>query len=211
MAIQYLRDASKGWAAGVLALWLVSSPAAAEPAVDRILSGAQVVEKNGCAVLRIDFNIRIRYISHFPIDHGDQLRIEFAAIDVAKAQMELLTSREAVPPPSSKIAAVRSIEFDASGAPRPELLVTFKHPVAFKVAAGQDFQSLVIAITGSDGKPCTPVLASGGAGGGWAATILSDTLPPAATEPEAKLRRRANSAPPIGPPCPRSWTGPERP
>ena len=168
----------------LIGMMLLVVRARAEPAVDRILSGAQITEKAGCAVLRIDFNIRIRYLSHFPIDRGDQLSIKFAAIDQAQANAALLTNREAIPAPGNKIAAIRSIEFDATSTQSPELLITFKHPVAFKVAAGADFQSLVIAIAAPGAKPCAAVAASGeGRGGGWQATILSATLPPAATAP----------------------------
>lgn len=161
-----------------------ASPARAEPVVDRILSGAQVSDKNGCAQLRIEFNIRIRYVSHFPIDKGDQLSIKFAPIDLANAQAELLSRREAIPAPGSRIAAIRSIEFDATGTPLPEIQITFKHPVSFKVAAGADFQSLVIAIGAAGGKACLPIVGAANKGAGdWAATILSDTLPPATTAP----------------------------
>ena len=169
-------------AAAPLSLGLLSGPAAAEPALDRILSGAQVTDKSGCAILRVDFNVRIRYISHFPIGRGDQLSIRFAAIDMAAAEQELLSRQEAIPAPGSKIAAIRSIEFDARGAPAPELLITFKHPVSFRVAEGGDFQSLVIAIAGPGGKPCDPAPGPGSAGG-WQATVLSSTLPPAVTAP----------------------------
>ena len=168
----------------VCGLLLLIVRARAEPVLDRILSGAQVTDKSGCALLRIDFNIRIRYLSHFPVERGDQLSIKFAAIDRAQAKQALLTAREAIPAPASTIAAIRSIEFDATSTSAPELLIIFKHQVTYKVAAGADFQSLVIAIAGPGGKPCAPVSPSAaGSGGGWQATILSATLPPAATAP----------------------------
>jgi len=162
---------------------IISGPARAEPAVDRILSGAQISDGAGCAQLRIDFNIRIRYISHFPIDRGDQISIRFSPIDFAEAEQALLTNHEAVPPPADKIAGIRSIEFNANGAPAPELVITFRHPVTFRVAAGGDFQSLAIAIAGPGATPCAPIVASSGsAQGGWRASVLSETLPPAATD-----------------------------
>jgi len=159
-------------------------PARAEPVLDRILSAAQVHDVNGCAQLRITFNIRIRYISHFPIGRGDQLTIRFAAIDPAEAQLDLLSRQEAIPAPGSKIAAIRSIEFDASSAPSPGLLITFKHQVSFKVAEGPDFQSLAIAIGQPGTTACEPDV-SAAQGGGWQATVLSNTLPPTTMEPTA--------------------------
>jgi len=181
---KHFRLATVALVGGTMLFGVPAAPVRAEPVVDRILSGAQISDKNGCAQLRIEFNIRVRYISHFPIDRGDQLSIKFAAIDMAQAEQELLTRREAIPAPGNKIAAIRSIEFSASGAPAPEIQITFKHPVSFKVAGGGDFQSLVIAIGPPGGKACDPVVASATAGGGsWQATILSETLPPAVTGP----------------------------
>jgi hypothetical protein len=47
----------------------------AQPVVDQALSDAQLVSQKGCALLKVNFNIRIRYAGHFPISRGDELRI----------------------------------------------------------------------------------------------------------------------------------------
>ncbi len=153
----------------------------AEPVLDRILSGARVTEKGACALLKIDFNIRIRYISHFPGDKGNQLSIKIAAIDAAQARNELISRREAIPAPRSAIANIRSIEFDANSGTEPALIIAFKTPMAFSVAAGKDFQSVIIAIAPPGKKPCAPVLAGGAAGGTWSTSVSAETLPPAVT------------------------------
>ena len=182
------------WVSTGLALLLVPAEATAEPVLDRILSGAQIVEKGGCALLRIDFNIRIRYISHFPLDRGNQLSITIAAIDAAQARAELVSRREAAAAPGSKIAAIRSIDFEANAGTAPALLIGFKHPVSFKVAEGADFQSLIIAIAGPNAKPCAPVLGEAG-GGGWATKVSPAALPPAVTGPgEAPVTGKLNDA-----------------
>jgi len=166
----------------VLALLGSLSSAHAEPVLDRILSGARVVDRGACALLKIDFNIRIRYISHFPGDKGNQLSIKIAAIDAAQARDELISRREAIPAPGSATANIRSIEFDASSGAEPALIVAFKTPMAFNVAAAKDFQSLVIAIAPPGKKPCTPELAATSGGGStWSTTVSPEELPPAVT------------------------------
>ena len=56
-------------------------PASAQPVVDQALSDAQVAVEKGCTILKVTFNIRIRYASHFPLDRGDELRITVNPID----------------------------------------------------------------------------------------------------------------------------------
>ena len=56
-------------------------PASAQPVVDRALASAQVAVQGDCAILKVNFNIRIRYASHFPLDHGEELRISVNPID----------------------------------------------------------------------------------------------------------------------------------
>jgi len=42
-------------------------PASAQPVVDQALADAQLAVQNGCVILRVNFNFRIRYASHFPL------------------------------------------------------------------------------------------------------------------------------------------------
>src|SRR5581483_11065613 len=57
------------------AVMLAVRGASAEPVVDQALADAQMVVQKGCAILKVNFNIRIRYASHFPLERGDELRI----------------------------------------------------------------------------------------------------------------------------------------
>ena len=181
--LMYLYGMTKLLAVALIATVASAAAANAEPALDRILSGARVVDQGACALLKIDFNIRIRYISHFPGEKGNQLSIKIAAIDAAQARNELISRREAVPAPRSAIANIRSIEFDANSGTEPALLIAFRTPMAFNVAASKDFQSLVVAIAPPGKKPCAPVLAAATPGGGtWSTSASPETLPPAVAE-----------------------------
>ena len=39
------------------------------------------VTNKSCAILKVNFNIRVRYAGHFPLDHGDELKISVQAVD----------------------------------------------------------------------------------------------------------------------------------
>src|SRR5258708_14934336 len=69
--------------------------ALAQPVLDLALSDAQLVTKKGCDLLKVNFNIRIRYASHFPLDRGEELRISINPIDRDQAIALQLLKREA--------------------------------------------------------------------------------------------------------------------
>lgn len=129
--------------------------ARAEPVTDRFLSHYQLATKNGCMILKINFNIRIRYISHFPVNRGDLLNVIVRPIDPRIAASESVTPRESMRPPANNAAALQSIAFEPRAPQGATLSLQFARPMAFNVTLGQDFQSLLIALTdGKSAKAC---------------------------------------------------------
>jgi hypothetical protein len=147
----------------------------AEPVTDRILAGHQVRTSPGCVLLKINFNIRIRYLSHFPVERGDELRISVRPLDPAQASADVLTRRESLRPPDSRDVPIKAIEFEAARADGPTLTIQFLRPVQFKVGPGADFESIVIAIPDpKSGKVCKPEFPIGAAAA-WNATVVRET------------------------------------
>lgn len=152
-------------------------PAVAEPVIDRALSGLRQINTNACTIIKIDFNFRIRYDSHFPVDQGTELRVKVKPIDPAQAAALSLLSREALRAPDSKSAAIKAIEFEANEPGGPVLRILFEHPVAYKVAPGGDFESIIVAIAGkTPSAACKPEVAAKPAEG-WNTTIAHDSQP----------------------------------
>ena len=136
---------------------LGAGSARAEPASNRVLSGHQVMIKGSCVLLKVNFNLRIRYAGHVPIERGTDLRIRVQPIDPAQAASEILTRRESLRPPDSRQAPVRTIEFEATRIDEHVLNIQFLHPVVFQVGPGADFQSIVVAIGDAKSqKACKP-------------------------------------------------------
>ena len=123
-----------------------SSVALAEPVLDQALAGAQLVTEKGCALLKVNFNFRIRYSSHFPLNGGDELQVSVRSVDPAQAAALLLLKREAARVPNGKSAAIKAIDFDVGQPTGPVLRIQFEHPVAYQVGPHPDFQSIVVAI-----------------------------------------------------------------
>jgi tetratricopeptide (TPR) repeat protein len=154
-----------------LPLVAAQSTARAEPVSDRILAGHQVVTQSGCVLVKINFNVRMRYASHFPLGQGSDLRIVVRPIDPAQAAATITTRRESLRPPEGPATHIKSIEFEAARADGPVVNIQFDAPVAYNVAGGADFQSLIVAISAGKGRtPCAPVFPSQAANG-WNTTL----------------------------------------
>jgi hypothetical protein len=133
-------------------------PAFAQPVVDQALSDAQLAVQKGCTILKVNFNFRIRYASHFPIDHGDELRITVNPIDRNQAAGLLILPREAATVPDGKLHGVKAITLDTQNPTGPALRILFDRPVAYQVAQNSDVNSIVVAIAGPKPSPtCRPI------------------------------------------------------
>ena len=168
-----------------------TTPALAEPVLDRALSGLRLLKKNACSIVKIEFNFRARYVSHFPIGRGDELRVAVRPIDPGQAHALALLRREALRPPSDAIAAMKAIDFEVDQPGGPILRVQFNHPVHYQVAQGSDFQSIVIAVSAKGpSATCTPDFPST-IGGAWDTTVT-----PAGRPAEATASPRLKDRPP---------------
>ena len=148
--------------------------ARAEPVLDRVLAGVRVTNQGHCSALSIDFNLRVRYLSHFPIASGQELRIRVRAIDTALAIAESLSRRESLRAPETKFAHIRAIYFELDDATGPVVIVQFDRPVNYQVSQGGDFQSIIIKLFGS-GRPsaCSVNFPTSGTFGSWSTTVNS--------------------------------------
>jgi len=132
-------------------------PASAQPVTDQALQDAQLAVQKGCAILKVNFNFRIRYASHFPLDHGDELRITINPIDRNQAAALVTLRREAATVPDGKLHGIKAITFEAQHPAGPEIRILFDHPVAYQVAPHPDAQSIVVAVAGPKPSPkCSP-------------------------------------------------------
>ncbi len=185
-------------------LWAVppANSAWAQPVLDAALSDAQLaVTKKSCEVLKVNFNIRIRYASHFPLDRGEELRITINPIDRDQAVALQLLKREAVRPPDSKLVGIKAIDFETRQAGGSVLRIQFDRPVAYQVAQSADVQSIVVAIAGpTPSVACKPEYPGAHNGGGSAVpvgatgrTSEADLRAAAAAMDEARAALKTNN------------------
>lgn len=182
--------ARRGLCAGLLAM---ASPAVAEPVADRILSDVSVIDDPGCARVKINFNLPVRYLSHFPYDRGRDLCIRIRPIAIAANDKLFRFGREAVRAPASDLAAISSIDYLGDAVSGPCLNLFFRYPVYYKVAQGPDYRSIDVAISGPQpaascrpGNPGDP--AAGDASPGRSNDPASE--PPPASRPQSPSEAR---------------------
>lgn len=173
------------------AVAILGSEASAEPVLDRALAGAQVFADKGCTILKVNFNLRIRYSSHFPLNSGDELRITVQPVDRSLAAALVRVRREAARLPDGRAAGIKAVDFEADQPTGPVLRILFEHPVAYQVAPGPDFESIIIAIAGKKSSPaCRPEIPPGAHDGG----IPAPTAPPVPVRPKDRPAGKASAA-----------------
>jgi hypothetical protein len=145
-------------ALGILGWAALSSAVSAQPTTVRVLQDVRLLEGNDCTYFQIEFNFPVQYISHFPPNAGDELRIEINPIIVNPQDRSALLLREALSPPENGDLGLLSIIFDGELSSGPVLTLQFRRPLSYSVGQGHDFRSVLVGIPGPDRTtPCLPL------------------------------------------------------
>ncbi|MBS0411972.1 MAG: hypothetical protein JSR86_18785 [Proteobacteria bacterium] len=132
-----------------------ASVARAQDGIDRVLSVADVIDSEQCAVVRIGFNMPVNMVSSFPLDTGDELRIRVKSAP-GSVPPSAMQTRESLHPPSSTLASITGIAYEGDRPEGPTLDISFRRPVFFHVGQGADFRSIIVAISDHADTACTP-------------------------------------------------------
>lgn len=188
--------------AGSLAATLVGalSPSAyAQTVSDRFLSRVTAQENGACATVSIDFNVPVRYTSHFPERSGRELRIGVQPLNFNRGSLSTALATENLRPPVSAVAGIQRIQYDVSDPAGPTLVIQFDHDASWEVKADKTVTRLVVTVSGRAG--CTPNDGEKATGG--ASNIIqsvTQSVPPA-LEPNGNyainlLSNRGKDVPP---------------
>ncbi len=118
----------------------------AEPVIDELVAGARVSAAKDCALIRVQFHLRVRYVGHFPQDRGDELRISLQPIDPTHTDQLRLIRREAVAIDNAGLAGITAVTLDIDRAIGPTLRIQFSHPTSFDVGQFGAFDSIAVAL-----------------------------------------------------------------
>jgi tetratricopeptide (TPR) repeat protein len=129
------------WSGAIAALCIPSLPRA------QILNEISVQRVGDVAEIEVFFNLRVRYLRHFPLDHGKTLRVFVALIPVDGVIPQVVQDFRTSPP--NKGIPPFTVLFPDQGA----LRIQFATPVHFKVGPGSDARSIRIRVILPPPKP----------------------------------------------------------
>jgi tetratricopeptide (TPR) repeat protein len=121
---------------------------------DRFLSRVTAQENGSCATVNIDFNVPVRYVSHFPDHGGRELRIGVQPLNFTRGSLSTALATESLRPPSSAVAGIQRITYDVSDPAGPTLVLQFDHDANWDVKPDRTATRLVVTVSGRDG--CVP-------------------------------------------------------
>jgi len=122
--------------------WLIQ----AEPARDKIIASALLRVEGDNTLLDVHLTFPFRYLSHFPQETGEELRIRIQPVRVPSSDLNAAFLREGTVPPDADIAAIDEVIYEGDSASGPWLTIRFTRPVRYQVIPGGDYRSVTIAI-----------------------------------------------------------------
>ena len=149
--VQGSSHAVVGLAVAVLAAVAVLSGelASGQPGRRNVLDDVRIEENGGGVAIDVSFNFPIRYVKHFPIQRGEEIRIELDPIAVTEVDREALFGRESIASFAydDRVPLVR-VSYEGDIELRPFLTIELERPVTFRVQQGEDFRSIKILLPG---------------------------------------------------------------
>lgn len=118
---------------------------------DRFLSRVTAQENGACATVNIDFNVPVRYVSHFPDRSGRELRVGVQPLNFNRGSLSTALATESLRPPASKLAGIQRITYDVSDPAGPTLVLQFDHDANWDVKPDRTATRLVVTVSGRDG------------------------------------------------------------
>lgn len=112
----------------------------------RILDKVSVSKGKRYSTIKVEFNFPVRYVRHFPLDYGKEVRIQLAPIAVSRDDLAGVLGRESLSPPSNNSAGVVQVEYEAVNLTKPTITVIFDKPTLYEAKQGEDFRSLTILV-----------------------------------------------------------------
>lgn len=140
-----------------------ASPAMAQPAAGQVIDKVQVRQQNGCYLIAVRFASPMQYLSHFPPESGDDLRIRIEPVLPVIGDEQALQGRASIHPRGADGLPLDDVLYEGDQPGGPFLTLQFSHAVTFLVRQGDDFRSILIQVRPPDADPslaCPPIHSS---------------------------------------------------
>lgn len=125
---------------------LLLTQATAFSSSGRIISDISFSKNPNEATLKVSFNYPVRYLRHYPLNNGKEVRIQFEPIVTDTGDKLNLKKRESYFPPTANPAGAVRVEYEGRDLLKPTVLVVFDEPRNFDVKQGDDFRSIRVLV-----------------------------------------------------------------
>ena len=131
-----------------LAVWattlVLGTSIRAQPTGGKIMTDVSLMEAGSCNTVRVSFDVRIRYVNHFPHGQGNEVRIRLKPLAVGSIDLQTLLVREGFSP-LDDATPLANVIYEGDIDSGPYLSLQFDHNVHFTVAQGTDFRSINVS------------------------------------------------------------------
>ncbi len=118
----------------------------AQPVRDKILDEVYVTSDNGSPTIHVSLTFPFRYLSHFPQDSGNELRIRLKPVRVPTSDKDAVFSREGVRPDRADMVGLMEVLYEGDIDGGPYLTLFFSRPVIYEVVPGTDYRHLTVIV-----------------------------------------------------------------
>ena len=137
----------------VLVVLSLSTALMAQPSRDRVLGDLSFNELEEQTEVRIEFNFPVRYIRHFPVTSGQDLRIQLVPMAIGNTERDALFKREAITAKRHNAADISEVIYEGDSANGLQLTVYFVKEKTFSVEQGNDYRSMMLIVKNSAPHP----------------------------------------------------------
>lgn len=129
-----------------LCFGIQSETASAQPVAGRILDGVSMKGATEKIAVSINFNFPVRYLSHFPDETSQELRIQLQPISVSSDDLNALSKRESFTPAQGNPANITEIIYEGDSYSNLFMTVYFNSKTRFSVKQGSDYRSVLVLV-----------------------------------------------------------------
>ena len=119
----------------------------AAPVKDRVIESVDVVDDIHRSEVSINFSFPVRYLKHFPLHKGKELRIRLRPLVVPQVDLDAVFERESMVPHHTELAPLYEVVYEGDFTPEGfYVYLTFNNEMAFGVEQGSNFRSIIVYV-----------------------------------------------------------------
>jgi hypothetical protein len=118
----------------------------AQPVRDKILDEVYMTLENDRPAIHVSLTFPFHYLSHFPPDKGDELRIRLKPVRVPTSDSDAVFTREGIRPDRADTVGLLEVLYEGDIDGGPYITLIFSRTVNYGVIPGTDYRHLTVVV-----------------------------------------------------------------